>query len=137
MKQKRYYYRLLKIVKRFLNKLVEKQKKTLEFKPNKSSETFSFNPPIPIEGSWMISLMSLDVCNSLFDINTTTSKFEFYKDTFAEFSYTELKCELEEILDISKITCEFLQSDVIGPRIISTHAKLETKKHRLMFFTSF
>ena len=29
-----------------------KAEETLEFKPNKSRETFHFQPPISIEGSW-------------------------------------------------------------------------------------
>ena len=31
-----------------------KAEETLEFKLNKSRETFHFNHPIPIKGSWMI-----------------------------------------------------------------------------------
>ena len=34
---------------------------TLEFKLNKSRETFHFKTPISIEGSWMIRLTNLEV----------------------------------------------------------------------------
>ena len=37
-----------------INQKHRKAVETLEFKLNKSIETFSFNPPIPIEGFWMI-----------------------------------------------------------------------------------
>ena len=38
-----------------------KAQKTLEFKITKPRKTFSFNPPISIEGSWMIRLTSVEV----------------------------------------------------------------------------
>ena len=38
-----------------------KPQETLELKLNKPRETFHFNPPISIEGSWMIKLTSLKV----------------------------------------------------------------------------
>ena len=41
-----------------------KAEETLEFKMIKPRETFRFNPPISIEGSWMIGLTDLEVCNS-------------------------------------------------------------------------
>ena len=45
-----------------------KVEETLEFKLTKPRETFLFNPPISIEGSWMLGLISLKVYNSLFKI---------------------------------------------------------------------
>ena len=82
----------------------EKAEETLDFNLTKPREMFHFNPPIPIEGSRMIGLKSLDVYNSIFNINATNNKFELYTDTFGEFSLTELKGELELILNISNIT---------------------------------
>ena len=69
-----------------------------------------------------------EVYNSIFNINTTNNKFVLYTDNFHEFSCEEIKYELEEILDISNITSELLQDDIIGPRIVSTYKKLETEK---------
>ena len=43
-----------------------KPQQTLEVKFFKPRETFRFNPPISIEGSWMVGLTSLEVYNSLF-----------------------------------------------------------------------
>ena len=37
-----------------IKKTHTKPEKTLEFKLTKPKETFSFNPPTPVEGSWMI-----------------------------------------------------------------------------------
>ena len=45
-----------------------KRRETLEFKITKSTEEFSFKPPISIEGSWMMSLTSLKVYNSILNI---------------------------------------------------------------------
>ena len=45
---------------------------TLEFKLTQPREIFSFQPPIPIERSWMIGFTSLEVCNYI--SNTTEEK---------------------------------------------------------------
>ena len=37
----------------------------------------------------MIGLPSLEVDNSIFSITEENNKFEFYKDTFYEFSFIE------------------------------------------------
>ena len=76
----------------------------------KPRETFHFNPPIQIK-EWMIVLLSLEVYNSIFLINTTNNKFELYTDNFDEVSFEELKDELEEILNISDITPYHLQHE--------------------------
>ena len=49
-----------------------KPKETLEFKMTKSRETFLFNPPIQINGDWMIGLVRLEVYNSFFNITEET-----------------------------------------------------------------
>ena len=46
------------------------------------------------------------------------NKFELYTDLVDKFSFTELKSELEEILDISNILQEHIQDEIIGPRIL-------------------
>ena len=67
-----------------------KAEETLEFKLTKSRETFHFNPPIPIEGSWMLGLTSLEVYNSLFNIKEENNKFE-QVDNFKSGIPAELK----------------------------------------------
>ena len=54
-----------------------KPQETVEIKMIKPRETFHFNPPISIEGSWMIGLTDLDVYNSIFI--TEENKFKPYK----------------------------------------------------------
>ena len=76
----------------------------------------------------MIVLTSIEVYNFILNINHTNNNFDFYTDTFDEFSFAELKNELEEILSISVVKDEHLQDEIIGPRKISTYRKLETEK---------
>ena len=105
-----------------------KPQETLEFKMNKPKETIHFNQPIHIKGDWMLGLTDLEVYNSIFDINHTINKFELYTDTFDDFSFEELKDELEEILDISNITDDHLKDETIGLRIIKTSWKSRSQK---------
>ena len=95
------------------------------FKPR---EIIHFNPPIQTKGDWMIGLIDLEVYNSIFNITKENNKFELYTDTFDEFSFTELKDELEEILDFPNITDEHLQHETIAPRIIEAYKKLRLQK---------
>ena len=41
----------------------------LDFKTIKPRETFHFNPPIQDEDDWMLGLIGLEVCNSIFLYN--------------------------------------------------------------------
>ena len=94
----------------------------------KPKETFHFNPPFPALGDWMLGLTDLEVYNSIFTINKTNNKFEFFTDTFDKFSFEEIKDELEEILNISNFTDDHLEDDIIGPRIIKTYWELRSEK---------
>ena len=105
-----------------------KPEETLEFKMLKSRETFHFNPPIQTKGDWMLGLIDLEVYNSIFNITKEDNKFELYTDTFDEFSFEELKDELEEILNIPEITDDHLEDDTLAPRIAETYWKLRSDK---------
>ena len=95
-----------------------KPDETLEFKMDKSRQTFHFNPPIQTKGDWMIGLVDLEVYNSIFNITEENNKFELYRDSSNKFGFLELNDELEDILKISHITNEHLGDEVLGPRII-------------------
>ena len=122
---------LLSITKN-CEKLVEqthrKPEETLEFKMLKSKETFHFNPPIQTKGDWMLGLIDLEVYNSIFNITKENNKFELYTDTFDEFSFEELKDEIEEILDIPNITDDHLEDETLALRIAETYWKLRSDK---------
>ena len=100
----------------------------MEFKLTTSRETFQFHPPTPIEGSWMLGLLSLEIYNSIFNITEENNKTELYTDNFDELSFEELEDELDEILTISQITPNYLQHQFIGPRIIQVYRKLGLEK---------
>ena len=76
----------------------------------------------------MIGLPSLEAYNSIFNIPEENIKFELYTDNFDEFSFSELKNELEEILSVSDSTQYHLQHDKVGPRIIQAYEKLRSEK---------
>ena len=95
---------------------------------NKPRETFRFKPSIQIQGSWMTGLTSREVYNSIFNIREGNNKFELYRDNSNKFGFLELKNELEEVLNISHISEEHLQDEIIGPRIIDEFLKLSHEK---------
>ena len=122
---------LLSITKNCEN-LVEqthrKPEETLEFKMIKSRETFHFNPPIQTKGDWMLGLVNLEVYNSIFNINEKNNKFEIYRTKDNKFGFLELKDELEEVFIIPHITIEYLDDEILGPRIIDEFIKLSNEK---------
>ena len=105
-----------------------KAEETLEFKMNKSRETFHFSQPIQIQGNWMIGLTDLEVYNSIFNITEENNKFEIYRDIPTKFQFLDLKDELEEILGIQHITRDHLLDDEIASRIIDEYHKLSHEK---------
>ena len=81
---------------------------------NRSGKTFNFQPEISIKGSWMIGMIgltSLEVNNSNFNINTTNNEFELYANNFDEFSFEDIKDQLQEVLNFSDITPNDLQHE--------------------------
>ena len=113
-----------KLIKQTHTKAVQK----LEVKLTKPRQTYHLTPPIPTEGPWMMGLTSLEVYTSLSNITEENNKFELYGDIFDLFLVDELKDEVDEVLNISKITPSHLQHDIIGPRINQTYKKLRSEK---------
>ena len=86
---------LLLLIKKHTDTLIEQTKtkpqETLEFKMNKQSQTFSFNPPINLieEGKWLIAVSSSECTNSVFNITNENNSFSIiipghYETEFAE-----------------------------------------------------
>ena len=123
-----------------------KPEQTLEFKMNKSIESFHCGPPIQVEGDWMIGLTDLEVYNSIFNITEENNKFELYKfpdEKAGGVTYEKVRDEIEKDLDIEDITAEDLQDDIIGPIIIEEYEEQVTKRMNdeqymniLAFYTS-
>ena len=105
-----------------------KPQETLEFKLTKPREIFSFQPSINLglDTYRMVGLTILEVYTSIFNIGEN-NKFELYTDNFDEFSFAELKIEVEEILSISDITPSHLQHKIIGPRNIQAYKELRSE----------
>ena len=64
----------------------------------------------------MVGLKSLEVYISIFNKTEEDSKFEIYTNFSDEFSFTELKDELEEVPGLSNILLELLQDKLSGSR---------------------
>ena len=108
-----------------------RKEETLEFKMNKSRETFHFKPPIQVKGNWMIGLVDLEVYNPIYNITGKNNKFQLYNipdEKAGGISYTKVRDEIERDLDISDITAADLQDDIIGPIIIDEDREQVTKR---------
>ena len=97
---------LLLLLKKHTDTLIEqtrtKPQETLEFKMNKQSQTFSFNPPIGLieEGKWLIVVSSFECTNSVFNITDDNNSFSIiipghYETEFAEKIVDDLNKLLE------------------------------------------
>ena len=125
---------LLLLITKICQKLSEqthrKAEETLEYKMNKPSETFHFEPPVPIKGKWMIGLRDLEVYNSNFNITEENNKFELYifpDEKIGGVSYTKVRDEIEKDLGISDTTPPGLQDDIIAPNVFQEYRERVTK----------
>ena len=92
-----------------------KTEETLEFKMVQSKQTFHFKPPLQTKGSWMLGLTGLEVYNSILNITNDKNNFQLYTDTLdSEFSFTEMKDKIAELLDNSHITPEDLEHKTLA-----------------------
>ena len=97
----------------------------------KPRETFHFKPPIQVKGDWMLGLIELEVYNSIFNITEQNNKLDVYKypdEKIGGLTYTKVRDEIERDLDISDITDEDLQDDIIAPNIIKEFEEQITKR---------
>ena len=77
-----------------------KAEETLEFKMINPREIFHFRPPIQVKGDWMIGLVDLEVCNSIFNITEENNNFDLYKfpdEKASGITYTKVRDEIEKI----------------------------------------
>ena len=95
----------------------------------KPRELFHFDPPIPNNGDWMTRLVNLEVYNSIFNITEENIKFELYTGYLEDdFSYTQLKDKVAEVLGLSDITPEELKQETVGPKTNEIYRKLSMEK---------
>ena len=93
-----------------------KPQETLEFKKTKSREKFHFNPPFQSTADWMIGLVVLEIYRSFLSITEENNNIELE----VEFSYTQLKDKVAEVLGLSDITTEKLKHETFGPKKTKT-----------------
>ena len=108
-----------------------KAEETLEFRMNKSKETFHFKPPIQVKGDWMLGVTDFEVYNSIFNITEEDNKFELYKlpdEKAGGVTNEKVRDEIERDLDIEDITAADLQDEIIGPIIIEEYREQVTKR---------
>ena len=97
---------LLLLIKKHTDTLIVQSKtkpqETLEFKMNKQTQTFSFNPPLNLveEGKWLMAVSLFDCTNSVFNITNENNSFSIiipghYQDEFAEKIIDEVNRLLE------------------------------------------
>ena len=104
---------------------------TLEFKMNKSRESFHFKPPIQVKGDWMIGLTDLEVYNSIFNITEENNKFQLYKfpdEKAGSVTYEKVIDEIEKDLGIKDITATDLEDDITAPINIEEYKEQVTKR---------
>ena len=122
---------ITKNCKTLIDQTHRKAEETLEFKMIKSHQTFNFKPPIQVKGDWMIGLTDIEVYNSILNKTEKNNKFQlltFPDETIGGITYTKVRDEIERDLDISDITNEDLQDDIIAPIIIEEFKKQVSKR---------
>ena len=97
---------LLLLIRNHTDTLIEQTKtkpqETLEFKMNKQTQTFSFNPPINLveEGKWFLGVSFFECTNSFFNVTNENNSFSIfipshYQTEFAEKMINDLNKLLE------------------------------------------
>ena len=101
---------LLLLIKKHTDTLIEQTKtkpqETLEFKTNKQSQTFSFNPPINLieEGKWLIAVSSFECTNSVFNITDDNNSFSIIIPAHWETEFAEkIIDELNKLLELKSL----------------------------------
>ena len=98
-----------------------KAEETLQFELDKSREKIHFNPPVEVKEDWMIGLATSEVYNSIFNLTEENNKVELYTGYLEyEFSDTQLKDNIAEVLCLSDISPEELKTEKFGPKDIET-----------------
>ena len=96
---------LLLLIKKHTDTLIEQTKtkpqETLEFKMNKQTQMFTFNPSINlVEDKWLLAVSSFECTNSVFNITDENNSFSIiipahWETEFAEKIFNELNRLLE------------------------------------------
>ena len=124
---------LLLLIKKHTDTLIEQTKtkpqETLEFKMNKQTQTFSFNPPINLveEGKWLLAVSSFECTNSVFNITNENNSFSIiipghYQNKSDEKTIDDLNKLLE--LKSTELHVEEVKKRGIKIKIVDKEFKL-------------
>ena len=78
----------------------------------------------------MVGLTRFEVYLSVFNTTEENNKFDLYRYLVDAFSFTEIKVELEEIPNVSKIPPELVKAKIIGSCILKAYKKQKSGKRR-------
>ena len=95
----------------------------------KPRETGHFNPPIQVKENWMLALVDLEVYNSMSNIKEENNSFQLYTDPLdVDFSFTEMKDKIADLLDLSHITPKDTEHKTRWPDIIKGYRELSIRE---------
>ena len=95
----------------------------------KPKAIFHFKTPLQVKADWMNGLTHIELYNSIFNITKENIKFQLYTDPLdSEFSFTEMKDKIAELLDLSHFTPEDLEHKIRGPDIIKAYRELSIEE---------
>ena len=118
---------------RWLNKFIQNTKKRLNFSLRSKGKLSQLNNQIfnnlGLDSKGTIRLTSLEIYNSFFNITAENNEFELHKNLFDDFSFTELKQEVEE--KSKSLILQLLQTKIYKAqwdRILLKHTKPSIRK---------
>ena len=127
---------LLLLIKKHTDTLIEQTKtkpqETLEFKMNKQTQTFSFNPPINLieEDKWLLAVSSFECTNSVFNTTDENNSFSIFIP-----GHYQNKTDEKTINDLNKLlVLKSLELHVEEVKKRGNKIKLEDKEYKLSDF---
>ena len=114
-----------------INQTYKKADETTIFQLSGSKESFSFNPPIQIEGSWTIGSVNLQIYISIFNITEESKKFKLYPEKIQnpeKITFEKSEELIEENLGVSYIDNDYLLDKEIEAVIIEEKRKTYSEK---------
>ena len=126
----------LLLIKKHTDTLIQqtktKQQETLEFKTNKQTQTFSFNPPTTLfeESKWLLAVSSLECTNSVFNITNENNFFSIFIPGHYQTELAEKKNnDLNNLLELKSLNLNVEEVRKRGNKI-----KIGDNEHKISDF---
>ena len=126
---------LLLLIKKHTDTLIEQTKtkpqETLEFKMNKQTQMFTFNPSINlVEDKWLLAVSSFECTNSLFNITDENNSFSIIIPAHWETEFAEkIINEVNRLLELRSLELHVNEVRKRGNKI-----KIGDKEYKLSDF---